>query len=78
MLRPPTPDWMAEGVCRSVDPEIWFPPRGDSNRTAKQICRKCSVRPECLEYALVHDERFGVWGGMSEGDRRKLKRRTGS
>jgi hypothetical protein len=44
---------------------------------AKQrVCLSCDVRAECLEYALAHDERFGIWGGLSERERRRLKRRT--
>jgi WhiB family redox-sensing transcriptional regulator len=42
---------------------------------AKRVCLSCEVRQECLEYALAHDERFGIWGGLSERERRRLKRR---
>jgi WhiB family redox-sensing transcriptional regulator len=40
------------------------------------VCLSCEVRSECLEYALAHDERFGIWGGLSERERRRLKRRS--
>jgi WhiB family transcriptional regulator, redox-sensing transcriptional regulator len=72
-------DWMSEAVCASVDPEVWFPPKSGSSTPAKRICRGvggqpgCPVINECLEYALTHDERFGVWGGMSERDRNKIR-----
>ena len=51
-----------------------FPEKGGSTREAKKICLGCEVRHECLEYALAHDERFGIWGGLSERERRRLKR----
>jgi hypothetical protein len=66
--------WMTGGVCAQVDPELWFPEKGGSTREAKQLCARCPVRPECLAYALAHDERFGIWGGASERDRRRMKR----
>jgi WhiB family redox-sensing transcriptional regulator len=53
---------------------VFFPEKGGSTREAKRICGECPVRAECLEYALEEDERFGIWGGMSERERRKLKR----
>jgi len=68
------PAWMTGGVCAQVDPELWFPEKGGSTRQAKALCARCPVHPECLAYALVHDERFGVWGGASERDRRRMKR----
>lgn len=67
--------WMRESVCAQTDPELWYPETGQSLRSAKRICRTCPVRDECLAYALKHDERFGVWGGLSERERRALKRR---
>lgn len=67
-------DWLADALCAQTDPEAYFPARGGSTRAAKQICLRCPVRAECLEYALEHDERFGVWGGLSERERRPLKR----
>ena len=54
--------------------EIFFPEKGGSSREAKRICSECPVRIECLNYALRRDERYGVWGGMSERERRRLKR----
>ena len=68
------PEWMTDGVCAQVDPELWFPEKGGSTREAKQLCARCPVHPECLAYALTNDERFGVWGGASERDRRRMKR----
>ena len=68
------PAWMTGGVCAQVDPELWFPEKGGSTREAKALCARCPVHPECLAYALANDERFGIWGGASERDRRRLKR----
>ena len=67
-------EWQDRGLCAEVDPEIFFPEKGGSTREAKQVCRACEVRAECLEYALDHEERFGIWGGVSERDRRRLNR----
>lgn len=71
--------WMVEALCAQTDPEIFFPDRGGSTRSAKKVCARCPVRDECLEYALEHGERHGIWGGKSERERRKLEgRRLGS
>lgn len=68
--------WQADALCAQTDPEAFFPEKGGSTRDAKRICTTCDVRGECLEYALSNDERFGIWGGLSERERRKLKRRA--
>ena len=68
--------WQERGLCAQTDPEAFFPEKGGSTREAKRICSRCDVKAECLEYALGHDERFGIWGGLSERERRKLKRRA--
>lgn len=67
-------DWRDDGICNTIDPEIWFPDKGGSTREAKKVCARCPVTEQCLEYALERDERFGIWGGKSERDRRKIKR----
>lgn len=66
--------WGREAKCLEADPDSFYPEKGGSTREAKRICALCTVRDECLEYALANDERFGIWGGMSERERRKLKR----
>ncbi len=68
--------WHDRALCAQTDPEAFFPEKGGSTREAKRVCVGCEVRVECLEYALAHDERFGIWGGLSERERRKLKRRA--
>jgi len=69
--------WQERALCAQTDPEAFFPEKGGSTREAKKVCLSCGVRSECLEYALGHDERFGIWGGLSERERRKLKKRAG-
>ena len=72
-----TPDdelWQENALCAQTDPEAFFPEKGGSTREAKRICLGCEVKDACLDYALAHDERFGIWGGLSERERRRLKR----
>ncbi len=66
--------WQERALCAETDPEAFFPEKGGSTREAKRVCQSCEVRPECLDYALDHDERFGIWGGLSERERRRLKK----
>ncbi len=65
--------WMRSAACASVDPEIFFPASSRQPATeAKQICSACPAQVQCLEYALVNEEEFGVWGGLTEKERRQL------
>jgi WhiB family transcriptional regulator, redox-sensing transcriptional regulator len=75
-VAPATTDdqWQERALCAQTDPEAFFPEKGGSTREAKRICQGCEVRDACLDYALAHDERFGIWGGLSERERRRLKR----
>ena len=66
--------WQERALCAQTDPEAFFPEKGGSTREAKRICLGCEVKDRCLDYALAHDERFGIWGGLSERERRRLKR----
>ena len=66
--------WQDRANCRGADPDLFFPERGASTRTAKGICRECQVRAECLEFAIVSSEKFGIWGMMSERERRKIRK----
>ncbi|SDD43596.1 Transcription factor WhiB [Glycomyces harbinensis] len=70
------PEWQARALCAQTDPEAFFPEKGGSTRDAKRICARCEVKENCLNYALDHDERFGIWGGLSERERRKIKRQA--
>ena len=67
-------DWQDQANCLGVDPDLFFPERGASTREAKEVCRGCQVRTQCLEYALMNGEKFGIWGGLSERERRRLRR----
>lgn len=69
--------WQTEAKCLQAEPDTFFPEKGGSTREAKKVCQSCEVRAECLEYALEHDERFGIWGGLSERERRRLKKAVG-
>jgi WhiB family redox-sensing transcriptional regulator len=67
-------DWHGRALCAQTDPEAFFPAQGGSSSEAKRICQSCDVKGSCLEYALINDERYGIWGGLSEQQRRRLKR----
>jgi WhiB family redox-sensing transcriptional regulator len=73
---PPEAWWQERALCAQTDPEAFFPEKGGSTREAKKVCLGCEVRGECLDYALAHDERFGIWGGLSERERRRVKKRA--
>jgi WhiB family redox-sensing transcriptional regulator len=66
--------WQERALCAQTDPEAFFPEKGGSTREAKKVCLTCEVRGECLDSALANDERFGIWGGLSERERRRLRR----
>lgn len=68
------PEWMEHAACRGVDPDLFFPARGEDQDAVKAICAACPVRFDCLDYAMVNSEKFGVWGGLSEKQRRALRR----
>ncbi|MGH3666030.1 MAG: WhiB family transcriptional regulator [Egibacteraceae bacterium] len=74
VLQIETLPWADQAKCLQAEPDTFFPEKGGSTREAKRICAGCPVRVECLEYALANDERFGIWGGLSERERRRLKR----
>lgn len=67
-------DWKQAGSCVGVNPNLFFPERGQSTLEAKEVCRTCVIREACLEYALSAVEKHGIWGGMSERERRRIRR----
>ncbi|MBY5163837.1 WhiB family transcriptional regulator [Salsipaludibacter albus] len=72
-------DWRNQAACRNEDPDLFFPigstgPAVEQADEAKQVCMTCSVREECLEYALASNQDAGIWGGLTEDERRTLKR----
>lgn len=72
-------DWFDQAACKGCDPQLFHPERGANVavREAKKVCHGCPVQQECLEWALEHDERLGVWGGMSERQRRRIRNKDG-
>jgi WhiB family redox-sensing transcriptional regulator len=73
-------DWRQRAACREKDPELFFPigtsgPAIDQANEAKTVCMRCMVRPDCLDWALTTGQDAGVWGGLTEDERRKLRRR---
>jgi WhiB family redox-sensing transcriptional regulator len=70
-----TPLWREKAACRGVDPDIFYPVSEEEAEEAKAICSTCSVRENCLEWALTHREHEGVWGGATEKERRRIIRR---
>lgn len=69
-----TEPWLQHAACKGLSTDIFFPGRADPDAQAKKICRTCPVRAECLTYAMTHGEMFGIWGGLAERERRKLRR----
>jgi WhiB family redox-sensing transcriptional regulator len=65
--------WRQAALCAETDPEAFFPEKGGSTREAKRVCTGCPVLTQCLEFALDNDERFGIWGGLSERERRRIR-----
>ncbi|MFH8669683.1 WhiB family transcriptional regulator [Streptomyces anulatus] len=74
-------NWRLHAACREEDPDLFFPigstgPAVVQTEEAKAVCRTCPVRAACLEWALENKQDSGVWGGLSENERRSLKRRS--
>ncbi|MDE0232601.1 MAG: WhiB family transcriptional regulator [bacterium] len=65
--------WQNYANCLGADTDLFFPERGSSTRKAKAICGECQVKLECLDFALDNGERFGIWGGLSERERRRVR-----
>ena len=66
--------WAELALCAQVGGDLWFPEKGEPTRNPKRVCRACEVRAECLDYALEHGIRDGVWGGLSDRERRRRHR----
>jgi WhiB family redox-sensing transcriptional regulator len=71
----PDKNWQDLANCKGVDPMLFYPERGESTRESKEVCKGCEVRYDCLEFALQNGEKFGIWGGLSERERRRIRRR---
>jgi WhiB family transcriptional regulator, redox-sensing transcriptional regulator len=66
--------WRELGACRGLEPEIFYPLTDEEAAQAKAVCAQCSVQTACLEFALVHREKEGIWGGATERERRRIIR----
>lgn len=66
--------WQNKANCRGVNPSLFYPERGVSTSEAKNVCAGCEVSNECLEFAVQNGEKFGIWGGLSERERRTIRR----
>ena len=74
---PSPPDqWQDRAACFGIDPDVFFPVSEDEAGQALGFCHSCRIREECLSWALKNGERYGVWGGTSEQQRRRLQRRV--
>lgn len=69
-------NWRSQALCAQTDPELWFPEKGGTVRDAKLICKMCPVRERCLEFALEQNELYGIYGGLTVTERRRLRRKT--
>lgn len=71
--------WTQDALCAKVDPDLFFPEKssGKTAQQAKAICGRCDARSDCLLYALTAGETFGIWGGTTESERRKLRKEAG-
>lgn len=74
-----TASWRSRSACRDSDPDVFFPIGVTGNaleqiETARRICTACTVARECLEFALATNQEAGIWGGMTEEERRKLRK----
>ena len=67
-------EWRMLGACRGLDAGIFYPDTDEEAEVAKQVCHECGVRDICLEFALAHREKVGVWGGATERERRRILR----
>jgi WhiB family redox-sensing transcriptional regulator len=68
---------MADAACRGRGAEVFYPDRSMSHAPAKAICAECPVRPQCLEYTMERNEKHGIWAGLNERERRRLRKQRG-
>jgi WhiB family redox-sensing transcriptional regulator len=73
-LQDPDRSWMSQANCLGINPDLFFPERGESVTEAKAVCADCIVRNRCREYAITNNEKFGIWGGTSERERRRIRK----
>ena len=71
-------DWRAGALCAQRDPNLWFAVGAIEHKEAKRICRGCPVRVDCLVYAMDEPVDHGIWGGLTERERRRFRRKAGA
>lgn len=71
-------DWRAMGSCSKTDPDLWFAVGAMEHKQAKRICRECPVQSQCLAYAMDEPVDHGIWGGLTERERRRFRRQAGA
>jgi WhiB family redox-sensing transcriptional regulator len=70
------PNWQKQGACHGQPTTLWFPKRGTSRKKiqeAKTFCNNCPIQTKCLEYALHHHDLHGIWGGLTEQERQRIR-----
>lgn len=77
LFDPNLPQWLNLAQCQYVDPELFFPHKGGQAQEAKRICGVCKVKNECREYSIARPGLDGVWGGLSEKERKQIRRERG-
>lgn len=70
------PTWMEQAACQGMSPDLFFPQSGNATNAARRVCGHCTVRADCLSYALRRPERHGIWGGVTVFGRNKLRRQA--
>ncbi len=65
--------WQHQAACRGMDTQLFFPARGEASPEAEAACADCPVRLDCAEFAIGSGQRFGIWGGTSERQRRRIR-----
>lgn len=73
-VRPRVIPWVRDGLCHEYPQDWWFPPQGQNGTDAKEVCRRCLVRAECLAYAIDAHEKVGIWGGFAHHELEKWQR----
>jgi WhiB family redox-sensing transcriptional regulator len=72
--------WVSQAACRGADTRLFFPQRGDKRAisAAKAVCRTCQAIRPCRAWALAHPGERGIWGGLTEAERRVIRRQQGT
>lgn len=76
MITIPVPEWTLDAICAQIGGDAWYPEKGGNPGHIKAVCTGCPVRSQCLDYALENGEAFGIWGGLTAKQRRKLRRES--